>query len=373
MQVYKTFFKIFKKQLGSSFIYLVIFLGLIIGFSKLGGSNLDKYETYSCSIAIFDRDNSEASKKLTEYLTSVHELVSIEDDLDTIQKLLYFQKLDYILYIEAGYEATGELSNIKRPGSNTGMYVDNQISSYESSVSALLSAGYNMDEAYDITMEALSEEGLVKIKGKSVSEKPEYYYFFLYLSYVIIMMMFQGLCVVLVAFNKPAVSDRINISSFPIRKRNCQLIAGVITVGLGTWLIFVILAFIMYGGELLRLSTLYLILNSLVYSIMVIGMVSIAGNFMLNSEGISMVSNIVGLGFSFLGGVFVPMSIFGEGVKRVSMIIPTYWYVMANDSIMAGEDIKNVLPYIGIEFLFAIAFIVISMLISKRKRLARAE
>lgn len=373
MQVYKTFLKIFKKQLGSCSIYLVIFLGLIVGFSKLGGRNTDKYETYSCSIAVFDRDNSEASRKLTEYLTSIHELVSIEDDLDTMQKYLYFQKIDYILYIEDGYESTGELTNIKRPGSNTGMYVDGQISSYESSVSALLLAGYNIDEAYDITLRALSDEGLVQLRGNYAGEKPEYYYFFLYLAYVIIMMMFQGLCAVLVAFNKPSVSDRINISSFSVRKRNWQLIAGITTVGLGTWFIFVILAFIMYGGELLRSSTLYLVLNSLVYSIMVIGMVSIAGNFMLKSEGISMVSNIIGLGFSFLGGVFVPMSIFGEGLKRVSMVIPTYWYVMANDNIMAGENIENVLPYICVEFLFCIAFISASMLISKRKRLARVE
>mgnify|MGYP004503666547 FL=1 len=373
MQVYKTFLRIFKKQIGSCMIYFCIFLGLMIGFSKMGGKGTDKYETYSCKLAIFDRDNSEASRMLTDYLSQIHEMVDVPDDEKVIQNNLYFWELDYVLYIENGYENSGRLTNIKRPGSNTGMYVDNQIASYESSMSALMDAGYDMDSAYDITLEAMSDEGLVKVYGNSVEKKPEYYYFFLYLPYVIIMMLFNGLGAVLIAFNRQNVSDRVNVSPVPIRKRNIQLAAGVATLGVGTWLLFMILGYIMYGAVLINAKTIYLILNSLVFTLISVGIVNIVGSFNLSTQNIAMIANIVGLGFSFLGGVFVPMSIFSEGLKKVSMIIPTYWYVMANDGIMLDENIGNIMQYIGIEVLFAAAFMVISMLISKRKKLARAE
>lgn len=371
MQVYKTFFGILKKQIGSSMIFFGIFMGLLIALSKMGAEQRNDYQSYSCKLAIFDRDHSEASEKLTEYLSGTNEIVGIKDDEETIQNYLYYQEIDYVLYIEEGYAETGSLSNIKRPGSNTGMYMDQQIAGYENSMAALLETGYTMDEAYELTMDALSEEGLVTMQGSGSAEKPETYNFFLYLPYVFIMMSFSGLGPVLVAFNRREVSDRVNVSAMPVKSRNLQLAFGTITSGIGLWLLFMLLSVVMYGNSAFANGMVYDMLNALAFTVVSLGIVSIAGNFNLSQQNISMVSNIVGLGLSFLGGIFVPMEIFGDGLRSVMKFLPTYWYVTAHEKVMSGADVAQILPCVGVQLLYGLVFIAVSMLISKRMKLAR--
>ncbi len=373
MQVYNVFFKILKKQIGSSMIFFGIFMGLLIGLTKMGGEQRHDYMEYSCKLAIFDRDHSDASNKLSSYLADINEIVEVEDNDETIQNFLYYEEIDYVLYIEEGYAENGALTNIKRPGSNTGMYVDQQISGYENSMAALIEAGYTMDEAYHISMAALSSDGLVSLWGNNTLEKPETYYFFLYLPYVFIMMTFSGLGPVLVAFNRREVSDRINVSSMPVKSRNMQLAFGVITAGTGLWLMFMLISVIMYGRRVFENGAMYDMLNALSFMVVTLGIVSIAGNFNLSQQKISMVSNIVGLGLSFLGGIFVPMEIFGDGLMRVSRLLPTYWYVNAHEKICNGADISQILICVGVQLLFGFVFIVIGMLISKRMKLARTS
>lgn len=373
MQVYNVFFKIMKKQIGNSMIFFGIFMGLLIALSKMGGEQRHDYTEYSCKLAIFDRDHSDASDKLVSYLADINEIVEVEDDEETIQNFLYYEEIDYVLYIEEGYAENGALTNIKRPGSNTGMYMDQQISGYENSMAALTEAGYTMDEAYNISKEALSSDGLVTLWGDSTLEKTETYYFFLYLPYVFIMMSFTGLGPVLVAFNRREVSDRINVSSMPVKSRNMQLVFGVITSGIGLWLLFMLMSVIMYGGRVFENGVPYDMLNALAFMVVTFGIVSIAGNFNLSPQKISMVSNIVGLGLSFLGGVFVPMEIFSDGLMMATKLLPTYWYVEAHEKISNGADISQILLYIGMQLLFGLVFIVIGMLISKRMKLARTS
>lgn len=373
MQVFSTFFKIVKRQIGSCALFFGIFIGLLTILSNMGGEQRHDYESYSCQLAIFDRDGTEASAMLVKYLEDRHSIVSVEDDDTMIQNDLYYEVLDYVLYIEDGYEKTGKLTNIKRPGSNTGMYVDNQIESYENSMQSLMASGYTLSEAYDITMRAMDDEGLVVLKGKNVSKKPGVYYFFLYLPYILMMMLFSGLGPVLVAFNRREVSDRVNLSATPVRVRNRQLVLGCVTFSAAIWILFIIFSFVLYGGKVLEDGWIYGILNALAYTAVAMSMVSIAGNFNLSQQNISMISNVVGLGFCFMGGVYVPMEIFGDGLLAISRFLPTYWYVRAHDGIMLGSQPAKIVQYIGIELLFAMVYLAVAMLISKQRKLARTS
>lgn len=371
MQVYNTFMKIVKKQLNSCIIYLVIFLVLATLLANMGWEQRGDYKNYECKLAIFDMDQTKESEKLAEYLAKNNEIVEVKNDLKSIEEQLYFEEIDYVLYIEEGFAKTGSLSNIKRPGSNTGVLMDNQIDSYLQSMKVLMENGYSTQDAYEITEEALSEEGLVKLQGKNTSNKPKTYYYYLYIPYVMLMMMFSGLGPVLVAFNRREVSDRVNISATSMRTRNMQLVAGIVTFAAAIWGIFVALSFLIYGKHVTSDNMGLNILNAFVFTVVSMGLVSIIGNFNLAPDKISMISNIFGLGMSFLGGVFVPMEIFGAGLMSVAKFLPTYWYVVAQDKMIEGAATTEVLSCIGVEALFAVVFVAIGMLVSKRMKLAR--
>ena len=120
MQVFKTFFKILNKQKHQFIIYISIF-GVLLGvLSNVGGNERKEFQGSKMDIVVFDYDNSEESKYLMEYMYSLHNKVDVEDDREEIQDSLYWQVIDYVLYIDEGYSETGKLSNIKRVLEKTG-------------------------------------------------------------------------------------------------------------------------------------------------------------------------------------------------------------------------------------------------------------
>ena len=374
MPVFNTFFKIARKQIGSCAIYVVIFMVLCVMFSGMGDKSKSEYKLSSCDIAVFDRDNTEASKQLIEYLGMVHTIhTDYEDDSEVLQDSLYYRKLSYVLYIEEGFSKTGKLSNIKRQGTNVSAYIDGQISSYLSTKAAAVAAGYSEEEAYDIAVKALDQTGLVSFKGNVENKKGKgAYYFFLYIPYVLMMLMFTAVGPLLVAFNKKEARDRQSISSYPPGRRSFELLLAFVVLSVIIWFLFVILCLWVKGGRI-AYEDIMCLLNALAFTMVSAGMVSIIGNFNISGGPFNMMCNIIGLAVAFLGGVFVPMEVFGEALRNVAKLIPTYWYVKANDAMFDGCDRSEFFTYIGMELLFAVAFFAVSMVVSKRVKETRTS
>ena len=77
-----------------------------------------------------------------------------------------------------------------------------------------------------------------------------------------------------------------------------------------------------------------------------------------------MIANLVGLGCSFLCGVFVPLELMGEGVIRVAHFLPPYWYDRA------GDSLAELFPLLGVELLFGAALVCAGMACRRGKSVA---
>ena len=269
MQVFNTFFKITKKQLPSFIIYFSIFTVLLGVMASMGTGN-NVYKESSMDIAIFNSDNSSKSKFLEEYLSSKHNIIELENDDEVIQDALYFQLVDYVLYIDEGFK----LTNIKRPGSTTGNYVDGHISTFEKAYDSYILAGYSEDEAYEKTIISLDNEGLVSLKGKS-TEKPVIYYFYTYFSYILIALLINILAPVIIALNRKEVRERTGISPLSEKNRSIQIITGAVILSVGLWVILNMVSVVMFKGELFQEKNAFYLLNSFCYLILSVGVVSI--------------------------------------------------------------------------------------------------
>lgn len=370
MKVYKTFLKIANSQKLQAFIYLGIFITLVVIMTNINFGKNDQYADTKCSIAIFDYDESEQSKKLVEYLTSIHDLYELEDDDDVILDNLYMQNVDYVLYINKGYSEGEALVNIKRPGTSEGAFIDKQIASYEKTMDILMDAGYTVEEAYEKTMDAMNKDGLVTMAEKKTVIKPKHYHVFIFVPYAGAMMLFNILAPVLVAINKKWVKNRTTVSPVSDKNRYAQMFFGTVTLAAIVWGVFSILGLIFAGSKMFEDLIPLCLLNIAVNLIVTTAFVTILGNYDLKEQTISMISNIYGLSTAFLGGIFVTLEIFGEGLLRLARFMPTYWYVLAQDEIFANGSVGKIFGYMGIQLIFALVFMVISLVISKRHKRA---
>ena len=75
----------------------------------------------------------------------------------------------------------------------------------------------------------------------------------------------------------------------------------------------------------------------------------------------------------FLCGVFVPMNVMDRNVLKVSQFLPVYWYETVNETLgsyshLTGEAAASVWKGIGMEAMFAIAFVCMILVVTRCQR-----
>lgn len=83
--------------------------------------------------------------------------------------------------------------------------------------------------------------------------------------------------------------------------------------------------------------------------------------------------NVLSLALCFLGGIFVPLELFGDEIVNVAKFTPTYWYAMSNDLIASTKSIASAnLQALGFNWLvitcFAVAFLAAAIVVQNLKR-----
>lgn len=367
MQVFKTYFKIVKKQLVAILIYFGIF-GVIISFMSTMNDGDKNYKSSKLPIVIFNNDSSPKSEYLEKYLSEQHEVRELENNDEILQDYLYYQVIDYILYIDEGYK----LTNVKRPGSNSGVYIDNTIQDFSRVYDSYVLAGYGDAEAYEKTKEAMDTSDLISMRDNK-SGRTRVFYFYLNSAYIIVALLTTAIPPVVIAMNKKGVRERTIVSAFSYKKRNAQIIFATVITSIVTWILINICSGIICGSEVLQGNNVYFILNSLCLLLISVGIVCIISNFSIKQDAINMISNVVSLSLCFLGGVFVPMEVFGDTMMKIAKCMPTYWYVKACYNISDGITDNQTYAYMGIQLLFAIALMSVALVISKRTKQKRTS
>ena len=378
MQVYKVFFRILKRHLGQVIMYLGIFLGIAMIVSNQGGAE-KMFESTKLSFAVFNEDSSEISKSMVAFLEKHHERVEIKDDKETIQDEIYNRNVECVLRIPKGF-GEGLLAkkddiklDIKTvPGTFYEEAFKSLINRYLSLVQSYQAGGFSEREAIEkaskiseTRIEVSMAEGA---KGVSHSRL---YYFFAYLPYIFISVCVVGIGPILVIFNRKEVQERNNCSAYTLLRTNVQLFAVAITTGIALCVCYCIMAAMGSRENLFTYQGMLYCLNMLSFLVVSLGLVFLLGQTVKKQEALSMISNVVALGMSFLGGIFVPLELLGDGIVKVAHFLPSYWYITAADfadKYKAGESLEQFFIKLLVQLLFGVALFSIGLAYSKVKQ-----
>lgn len=345
MQVFNCFYKIIKKNIGGLLLYFGIFIGLAILMSNItSGTEMSSFEETKIQMAVIDRDNSELSKALKEYMGTRQNLVAMDDDKEKMQDNLFARKVEYILIIPPHFEEklkSGEevyTENIKVPGSYTGYFADSQISQYLKSLKTYLAAGYSVTDAAENVEEDLDIKGLVTLQGDSVkADMPSIYYYLRYIPYALMAVLIYGISPALRAFQNRDLKKRNECGAMTLNQRNKQIMAACVAFSAIVWGVFMIAAVVLYPKELLDGNITYGILNTIAFLLVAASIAFMVGMLVRSDNALTALVNIISLGFCFMGGVFVPQEVMSEKVLAFCKFVPSFWYVRVND--LLGESI----------------------------------
>ena len=197
--------------------------------------------------------------------------------------------------------------------------------------------------------------------------------YFQYMAYVMMSGLIIAVSPILITFHKRNLQERLACSSTAVRTQSIGIGLGCITYCIAAWLILMVVAMILYRPENMFSETgLMFILNSFVYTIGITLITLIIGSFNLETNALNLISNVLGLGTSFLCGVFVPLWYLSDKVLIFSQFLPTYWY-MKNINMISGASGEafsraTYWNYIGIEVIFIVALFAIFLLANTQRK-----
>ncbi|NLZ45754.1 MAG: ABC transporter permease [Clostridiales bacterium] len=386
MQVFKTYMKIFKKTMPSALIYIVIFI--IIGFLvSSSSSDVMSFKDTSLDVTVVDNDNTAASKALKDYIGSKHKLMDDKKNKDEYIDSLYYNITDYVLIINKGYSEnlsagiTDNLfQNYKLPSSYEVAFIENQLDEYVRVVNSYTVGGLSIDEAALKPLELSKDPVNVKVVNFTNESdgdiNPALVFYYQYLAYILPAVLIIGVSAALIIMRKKDVRNRTNCSCVSNSSQFFQTMLGTSIVVIGIYLLLTVVAFIIYGSDMLSKPVLLAMLNGFVFliiSMMITLLVSILAK---TQKVVSMVANTICLGMSFLCGVFVPQHFLSDSVLSFAKFFPSYWYVKANNMIFGTSSeiftMNKYFTYVGIEVGFAVAILCVTLMISKTKQKSKA-
>lgn len=179
---------------------------------------------------------------------------------------------------------------------------------------------------------------------------------------------------VLMAFKKNDIPERMQASAVSARRQSLEGLLAMFVMGGGLWGIGMAGAILMYGKTFPGSENFgYYVLNTLVMMAVALSLSYLIGLFVKNSNMLSGIANILSLGMCFLCGVFVPMNVMDRNVLKVSQFLPVYWYETVNETLgsyshLTGEAAASVWKGIGMEAMFAIAFVCMILVVTRYQR-----
>jgi len=386
MPVFQAYKRVIKKNIPQLMIYIVVFVTFAAILMSSGvPASIVKFDDARARMVYVDEDSSVLTEGLKSYLSRYADFADVKHDRASLQDALFFEEVDYILRIPAGFTENFmagrpvEIEKTSRPSSTSSVYLDMNIGKFINTARFYLAniPGISQQELVDRVSADLSVETSVEVISADIN--PDFgetlSIFYNYMSYVILNLLILGVGTFMLVFNQLDLRRRTLCSPVPLRQQNMQILFGNLIYAMVCWIIVMALGFVMYGNAMPAKQAVLVALNTIVFTFVSLSISFLIGSTLRKREAMSAVTNVLSLGMCFTGGAFVPQYLIGEQVLSFARIFPTYWYVRFNDEIINMPNItwdllKPRLGYLGMQLGIAVAVLAVALVIVKQKRQA---
>lgn len=379
MTVFKTFLRVLNKCKIPIIMYTV-FLIFFGGFNMQTSENNTNFIAEKPDVLIINKDKEIGiTKNFVDYIKNNSNIIDIENDEEKINDALFYRDVNYIIYIPENYREEFLKGNnpkieIKSTGDYLASYTEMLLSRYIKIANTYVKSIESEEELTSKINETLSKETKIEISSKldtnNLSKACFYYNF---ANYSILAGLVYVICLILSSFKKESIQKRTIISSMNYKRVNRKLLLSSSLVAIGLWLSYLVLSFILVGNIMFTIHGMLYIINSFIFSICALSIAFLIGNLITNKNAINGIINVVALGSSFLCGAFVPMEWLPDSVLKIAHILPSYYYISTNEmlkqlEVFSFDTLKPVITNMGVIVIFTILFIIITNIISRKKR-----
>lgn len=375
MTIFKTYWKIVKKNIGIIILYTVMLL--VFGTMNLK-ANKNSFEFISSKPDIIIVNNSSGiiTDNLISYLKTNANVKNITDEND-IDDAVFFRDANYVIYIPKEFEnkiENGKEFNIDIKTNNSyDSYIASELLNKYLDVFSKYMNLYN-DKILAIQKldNTLNKKASVVIENKTnLNSKTSLFYNFS--SYSIMAIVIYIICLVLSSFNDEKISKRTRVSGMNYKTFNNYLYISSFTFTFIIFIVYLILSFLILKSTILNINGILYSLNMFIFFIVSFTMAILISNLVKSKGAISGVVNVISLGSAFLCGAFIPVKYMPSFALKIAHIFPTFYFIDNNEYITSIQNFDKVsyefvLKNFIIMIIFIIFFLILNTLVTRFKR-----
>lgn len=375
MTVFKTYWKIVKKNIGIIILYTVMLL--VFGTMNLK-ANKNSFEFISSKPDIIIVNNSSGiiTNNLISYLKTNANVKNITNEND-IDDAVFFRDANYVIYIPKEFEnkiENGKEFNIDIKTNNSyDSYIASELLNRYLDVFSKYMNLYN-DKILAIQKldNTLNKKADVVIESKTnLNSKTSLFYNFS--SYSIMAIVIYIICLVLSSFNDEKISKRTNVSGMSYKTFNNYLYISSFTFTFIIFIVYLILSFLILKSSILNINGILYGLNMFIFFIVSFTIAILISNLVKSKGAISGVVNVISLGSAFLCGAFIPVKYMPSFALKIAHIFPTFYFIDNNEYIASLQNFDKasyefVLKNFIIMIVFIIFFLILNTLVTRFKR-----
>lgn len=375
MTIFKTYWKIVKKNIGIIILYTVMLL--VFGTMNLK-ANKNSFEFISSKPDIIIVNNSSGiiTDNLISYLKTNANVKNITDEND-IDDAVFFRDANYVIYIPKEFEnkiENGKEFNIDIKTNNSyDSYIASELLNKYLDVFSKYMNLYN-DKILAIQKldNTLNKKADVVIENKtSLNSKTSLFYNFS--SYSIMAIVIYIICLVLSSFNDEKISKRTSVSGMNYKTFNNYLYMSSFTFTFIIFIVYLILSFLILKSSILNINGILYSLNMFIFFIVSFTMAILISNLVKSKGAISGVVNVISLGSAFLCGAFIPVKYMPSFALKIAHIFPTFYFIDNNEYIASLQNFDKssyefVLKNFIIMIIFVMIFLILNSLVTRFKR-----
>ena len=375
MTVFKTYWKIVKKNIGIIILYTVMLL--VFGTMNLK-ANKNSFEFISSKPDIIIVNNSSGiiTDNLISYLKTNANVKNITNEND-IDDAVFFRDANYVIYIPKDFETkleSGKEVNIDIKTNNSyDSYIASELLNRYLDVFSKYMNLYN-DKILAIQKldNTLNKKASVVIESKTnLNSKTSLFYNFS--SYSIMAIVIYIICLVLSSFNDEKISKRTNVSGMNYKTFNNYLYISSFTFTFIIFIVYLILSFLILKSSILNINGILYSLNMFIFFIVSFTIAILISNLVKSKGAISGVVNVISLGSAFLCGAFIPVKYMPSFALKIAHIFPTFYFIDNNEYIASIQNFDKasyefVLKNFIIMIVFIIFFLILNTLVTRFKR-----
>lgn len=375
MTIFKTYWKIVKKNIGIIILYTVMLL--VFGTMNLK-ANKNSFEFISSKPDIIIVNNSSGiiTDNLISYLKTNANVKNITNEND-IDDAVFFRDANYVIYIPKDFETkleSGKEVNIDIKTNNSyDSYIASELLNRYLDVFSKYMNLYN-DKILAIQKldNTLNKKASVVIESKTnLNSKTSLFYNFS--SYSIMAIVIYIICLVLSSFNDEKISKRTNVSGMNYKTFNNYLYISSFTFTFIIFIVYLILSFLILKSSILNINGILYSLNMFIFFIVSFTMAILISNLVKSKGAISGVVNVISLGSAFLCGAFIPVKYMPSFALKIAHIFPTFYFIDNNEYIASLQNFDKasydfLLKNFIIMIVFIIFFLILNTLVTRFKR-----